>query len=154
MDLEDRIEVSGKCHLKEAIKTMLVAPDQKIVYKIVSRCLTSELFGSSVDFSRVWNNHVISASPVLVFYCRDNIARELSWLLPNRPKQIAVRSPEHFSITFTLYFPNLRVIFTGSLVEMAKKTLQSTRGPCALQAGICSIVHHLLNTWKECTSYN
>jgi hypothetical protein len=40
----------------------------------------------------------------------------------NSKKQIAARSPKHFSITLTFCFPSLGVIFsTGALVEMAKK---------------------------------
>jgi type IV secretory pathway VirB6-like protein len=59
----------------------------------------------------------------------------------NSKKQIAARSPKHFSITLTFCFPSLGVIFsTGALAEMAKK---KTKNPYNLleDLAICSHVH-------------
>lgn len=69
---------------------------------------------------------------------------------PNSRKKLAVRSPRHFSITLTFYFPSLGVIFsTGALAEMAKKKKNPTIYSRTLQFAVTYVVHHLMNTWTR-----
>jgi hypothetical protein len=69
----------------------------------------------------------------------------------NSKKQIAARSPKHFSITLTFCFPSLGVIFsTGALAEMAKKKKKTpTIYSRTLQFAVTYVVHHLMNTWTR-----